>query len=299
MEINATIRKLNEIDKLINDKELEKAEEKLNELLENTEKTEISTHGQIFDFENDIQFVFYCNKVGKSRNIEWKQNFLSEMYLQKAMIYYEKQEYDEALKQLKISLKWNPVKTHAYMEILEIYIKTKSWDQFEKTVKEAIEISTTPLEISIFYKKYAYFFIEKGEYEIAYNILRYTTLIYYREENIDEIRYLSKIVRIDLKKTADIGTIQYIQEHGLEYKTNLAVISAHITMAKAFENRLREEKEIMPLQERKNILNRLITIYTNLYFFDCEAEIHNLQMNAIRELQKIIKEEQNDEKQSN
>ncbi len=62
------INKIQEITRLIKSKEIEKAERELKELEDNTEKVEINQYGQIFDFENETQFILYCKM-----NKKWKK----------------------------------------------------------------------------------------------------------------------------------------------------------------------------------------------------------------------------------
>ena len=266
---------------LIKNKKIEEVEKELNDLLENTEKVEINKYGRVFDFENQIQFVLYCNTKETKGNVQWDRTYISEMYYYKGIIEFEKRNYTESIQQLKKSLKWNPVKVSAYNELLENYIKLNDFTEFEETFKKSLKIVTTPLEVSILYKKYAFFCIERKEYELAYNILKYTALIYPRKENEEEIDYLSSICKVKLPKFPDLGTIQYIREHDLEYKANDSIINTYLSLAQLFEQELKKDTTI---EQKKMYLEKLVDIYTKLYFFKCENNIHNLLMDTIRKL---------------
>lgn len=117
----------------------------------------------------------------------WTRNYVAQIYYLKGIIQFEKQNYREAIIEFEKVFKWNPVNVNAYMEILECCIKLNNWIKFEKTFKEAVNIALTPLELAIIYKKYAYFCTELKNYELAYNVLRYSMLICIREENQREI----------------------------------------------------------------------------------------------------------------
>ena len=136
-------------------------------------------------------------------------------------------------------------------------------------------------------RKYAYLCIETNEYEKAYNVLRYSSLIYYREENINEIKYLSSIEKINLKISPDIGCINYIRESGLEYKAQPEIIHTYISIANLLEEQL--VKNELNHESKINILYRLVDIYTNLYIFNGDNKTHNLQMEAIKKYSEELK----------
>lgn len=230
-----------------------------------------------------MQFVLYCNKSGKKYpKICAARNFLSEMYYMKGVIFFEKGKYLEDINQQKMALKWNPVKITSYMEILECYIKLKNADKFYTYFKEALSIALEPRDISIIYRKYAYLCIELKNYEVAYNILKYTNLIYYREENVKEIEYLSSIAKVKLEVTPDIGTINYIRENNIEYTPGPAVVTTYASMAKGFESYLEEQHENLTDEQEINALQNLVDIYTKLYFFECSPKTHILKLDAIK-----------------
>ncbi len=282
MEEDFIVNKINEIYGLIREHKLDEAELNLDELIEGSSKTEIDRYGKILDFENNMQFVFYCNYKNVTDKLSWQRSYLSDMYYIKGYILDEKGEYEKAQKELKKSLKWNPVRVSTYMELMEQQIKLNNWDEFKKYFKEALKVALTPMEISMIYRKYAFFCTEKGEYELAYNILKYTALICYRKENEEEIEYLSHIHGVALEKAPNIGTVSYIREHGLEYFANTSILFAYTSMAEFYEEELVNEEKELTKEQRLVYLKSLIDVYTKLYFFKCTDEVHNLQIDAIR-----------------
>lgn len=282
MENKKTIKKMKEITSLIKSKNIKTAEEEIDYLIDNTEKIEIGANGQIFDFDNVNQMVFYCNCFGKKNNVQWSRNYLSQMYLMKGIIYYDKKEYEKAIQQLKIALKWNPVKIEAYEEILENYIKLKNVAEFEKYFDKALKVALTPLDISILYRKYAFLCIDIKDYEMAYNILKYTVLIYYRKNNEVEIEYLSHILKTNLPKTPDLGTLQYIRENGLEYKPDTAIIKTYMSLAKLYEEDYQNTKDTLNDEQKIAKIKELIYTYDNLYFFNCNENVHMLLIESIK-----------------
>lgn len=285
--MNIEVCDINNVYKLIKDKKYELAEQEIDRLFQKSDNAEIGSKGRIYDFENDFQMILYCNISKNKSRLEWKRSFISDLYYQKGFIFLEKQQYENAMENLKESLKWNPVKFQSYMEILEIYTRMKDWNKFEEYFTKAIKVAIKPEEISKLYRKYAYLCIETNEYEKAYNVLRYSSLIYYREENINEIKYLSSIEKINLKLSPDIGCINYIRESGLEYNVQPEIINTYISIANLLEEQL--VKNELNHESKINILYRLVDIYTNLYIFNGDNKTHNLQMEAIKKYSEELK----------
>lgn len=275
MDINTRLVKLNEAIQLNNNKEYDKAEKIIDELIENIEIVEIDRYGKVLDFSNEVEFVFYCQGQERDSNISWNRNYISDIYLNKAIILYEKSEHKKANVFLKKALRWNPVRIQIYCEILENYIKLNDIIKFKKYFEEAVSKALTPLELAILYRKYAFFCIDRHEYELAYNILLYTKLMFPRKETDAEIDYLSQKAGVPLKRWPDIGTIDYIRENRLEYKANSIVIVTYASLAKHYEEELEKEKT-------EDVFIKLISYYEILYFFNKDEKIHSLLIDVLR-----------------
>lgn len=282
MDINTRLVKLNEAIKLNNSKQYDKAEKIIDELIDNIEVVEIDKYGKVLDFSNEVEFVFYCQGQEKNSNISWNRNYNSDIYLNKAIILYEKQDYKEAIVFLKKALRWNPVRIDLYCEILENYIKLGDKIEFKKYFIEAVDKALTPLELAVLYRKYAFLCIDKKQYELAYNILLYTKLMLPRKEADSEIDYLSQISGIALKKWPDVGTIDYIRECGLEYKSNATVIVTYVSLVKHYEEELAKEK-------REDTFVKLISYYEILYFFNKDEKIHTLLIDVMKKYSEFKK----------
>lgn len=274
------IKKIEAINDLIRKKEIEEAENKLDNLFNEIEIVEINNHGRVYDFANELEFVLFCQTIDKNVNISWTRNFISELYYLKAVIYFEKKMHKESIKEINNAFKWNPCSGKMYLELLENYIKLNDYHNFEIYFNKAKEIILEPIELSMLYRKYAYFCIETKKNELAYNLLRYSFLIFPRKENEAEIEYLSKMVGIKLRNIPDIGVIKYIRDEGLEYEANDSIITAYITVIRNLEGALKKETN----KERKIYLyERLVHYYNNLYIFKTDKDIHESLMSVIKE----------------
>jgi len=275
MDINTRLANLNEAINLNNNKEYDKAEKIIDELIENIEFVEIDKYGKVLDFSNEVEFVFYCQGQEKDSNISWNRNYISDIYLNKAIILYEKGEHKEAILILNKALRWNPVRMQLYCEMLENYIKLNNIEKFKKCFEEALNKALTPLELAILYRKYAFFCIDRHEYELAYNLLLYTKLMFPRKETDAEIDYLSQKAGVPLKRWPDIGTVDYIRENGLEYKSNRVVVVTYASLAKHYEEELVKEQS-------EDTFIKLISYYEILYFFNKDEKIHSLLIDVMR-----------------
>lgn len=277
---SSIIKKIEEINELIRHRNIEDAEKKLDNLFNQIEVVEINNHGRVYDFANELEFILFCQTLDKHVKISWTRNFISELYYLKAVICFEKRMYKESIKEINNAFKWDPISGKMYLELLENYIRLKDFHNFEIYFNKAKEIILEPVELSMLYRKYAYFCIETKKHELAYNILRYSFLIFPRKENENEIEYLSKMVGIKLRNIPDIGVVKYIRDAGLEYETSDKIITAYITVIGNLEGALKKETN----KERKIYLyERLVHYYNNLYIFKTDKDIHDGLMSIIKE----------------
>ncbi len=277
---SSIIKKIEEINELIRHRNIEDAEKKLDNLFNQIEVVEINNHGRVYDFANELEFILFCQTLDKHVNISWTRNFISELYYLKAVICFEKRMYKESIKEINNAFKWDPISGKMYLELLENYIRLKDFHNFEIYFNKAKEIILEPVELSMLYRKYAYFCIETKKHELAYNILRYSFLIFPRKENENEIEYLSKMVGIKLRNIPDIGVVKYIRDAGLEYEASDKIITAYITVIRNLEGALKKETN----KERKIYLyERLVHYYNNLYIFKTDKDIHDGLMSIIKE----------------
>ena len=277
---SSIIKKIEEINELIRHRNIEDAEKKLDNLFNQIEVVEINNHGRVYDFANELEIILFCQTLDKHVNISWTRNFISELYYLKAVICFEKRMYKESIKEINNAFKWDPISGKMYLELLENYIRLKDFHNFEIYFNKAKEIILEPVELSMLYRKYAYFCIETKKHELAYNILRYSFLIFPRKENENEIEYLSKMVGIKLRNIPDIGVVKYIRDAGLEYEASDKIITAYITVIRNLEGALKKETN----KERKIYLyERLVHYYNNLYIFKTDKDIHDGLMSIIKE----------------
>jgi len=217
MENEETIEQINRANAYIRKGRFVDAERIVDKLMKAIEPIEIDKYGRVFDFSNKLEFFLYCH-INPKNNISWTRNFLSDIYLIKGIVFYEGRNFKNAISWFEKALKWNPVSIHIYNEILEACINLRDYDRFDMYFDRAIKYAMRPIDIALLYKKLGYVQIEKGQDEIAYNLMLYSKMIFPRREADMEIDYLEKRVGTTLKRYPDLGTIEYLKEKNLLYE---------------------------------------------------------------------------------
>lgn len=268
MEIEETIGQLNRANAYIRKGRFIDAERIVDKLIKTLEPVEIDKYGRVLDFNNKMEFFLYCH-INTKTNISWTRNFLSEIYLLKGILLYEARHFKDAIIFFDKSLKWNPVNAHTYNEILEACINLHNFDKFDMYFNRAMKIAMRPIDIAMFYKKLGYVSIERGQDEIAYNLMLYSKLFFPRKEADLEINYLEQRFGTRLKRYPDLGTIEYLREKELLYKRPPYIVPTYFTLIKAMQDMMKKDK----YQTRANYLE-LIDYYSALYFHRPGGQIH-------------------------
>ncbi len=254
----------------IEKKKISEASEILDELLKNIEPIEIDKHGKIMDFNTQLEFVIYCN-MEKHNKVSWNRNYLSEIYHLKGVIEFENKNFKEVLSWGEKSLRWNPANYITYSEILEACIRLKDYQKFDMYFEKALKITASPIYLAQLYKKLGFVYIDKGQDEMAYNLLLYSKLFFPRMEADKEIAYLEKKIGTKLKFFPDLGVIKYIQEKGLEYKCPDYIPESLMSLIK-FMTRILEEKKY----QTKETYLTVIDYCHSLYFHKPTENLHNV-----------------------
>lgn len=275
MERNEVVVQLNKVDMYISKKKYMEADKILDDLLKNADYIEINEYGKILDFNNQLEFVLYCN-MNNCKKVAWKRNFLSIMYFQKGIICYENMKYKEAMTFYEKALKWNPVDFKTYAEILETCIKLHDYKKFDNYFEKAVQISIRPIQLAILYRKRGFVCVDLGKDEVGYNNLLYSKLFFPRKEADVEIAYLEKKFGTKLKYFPDIGTVKFIEKMNMQYVMPEYVCKVYFSIIKFMNDVMIKEE----MKTKENYL-MLIDYYHSLYFFSPNETIHN-QMLAIQ-----------------
>lgn len=277
MDSKEVIEQIKKAENYFNKKRFAEAENVVDKTLKNVEPIEIDKYGKVLDFSNQLEFVLYCN-MDKHLKISWTRNFLSDLYLLKAFIQYENRRYKETVLWCEKALRWNPVSVAIYSEILEACIKMKDFEKFDQYFDKAIKCAIRPIDLSMLYKKLAYVWLERGNDEIAYNLLLYSKLFFPRKETDIEIAYLESKFGTRLKYFPDLGAIQYLKEKNLEYQRPEYIVPTLISIIKAMSDLMKKDENLT-----KDVYLITIDYYHSLYFHRPGSGIHAQMLSLQRE----------------
>ncbi|MBP3463181.1 MAG: tetratricopeptide repeat protein [Clostridia bacterium] len=277
MEMEEIAAQINRANAYVKKGKFLEAERIVDKLAKNIEPVEINKYGRVFDFSNKLEFFLYCHINGKT-NISWSRNFLSDIYLIKGIVFYEGRNFKNAIAWFEKALKWNPVSMHIYNELLESCINLRDYNRFDMYFQRAIKLAMRPIDIATLYKKLGYVWIEKGQEEIAYNLMLYSKLFFPRQAADLEIDYLEKRIGTKLKRYPDLGTIEYLKEKGLLYKRPNYIVPTYFSVIKAMEDIMKKDE----YKTRANYLT-LMDYYNGLYFHRPGGQIHSALLALQRE----------------
>lgn len=277
MEVEETVEQINKANALIKKGRFLEAERIVDKLAKIIEPIEIDKYGRVFDFSSKLEFFLYCH-INNKTNVSWNRNYLSDIYLIKGIILYEARNFKESIIFFEKALKWNPVSMHIYNELLEACINLHDYIKFDTYFRKALKIAMKPVDLAILYKKLGYVWIEKGQDEIAYNLMLYSKLFFPRKAADLEIDYLEKRIGTKLKRYPDLGTLEYLKEKGFLYQRPDYIVPTYFAVIKAMENIMKKDA----YKTRANYLI-LMDYYRGLYFHRPGGQIHSALLALQRE----------------
>lgn len=272
-----TVEQINRANALMRKQKYLDAERIVDKLLKTIEPVEINKSGKVMDFTNNMEYCLYTHMNNKVP-ISWSRNFLSDIYLMKGSILAESRNFKEAIEYFDKALRWDPVSIRIYREILVTCINLRDYNKFDLYFNRAVQIAMRPIDIAMLYKKLGYVWIERGEDELAYNLILYSKLFFPKREADLKIDLLQQRIGTRLKKYPDLGTIEYIKAKNLSYQRPDYIVPTYNALIKLMQDVMKKEEK----QTRINYLT-LIDYYNGLYFHKPGGQIHSALLSLQRE----------------
>lgn len=92
---------------------------------------------------------------------------MAYLYYILGFIDVENTDYDNALKNLRESLKWNPVDLTVLFENAEIYKSIGDLERFKAEIDKIYPLITSRWFLARYYREIGFYFIEKKVYDVA------------------------------------------------------------------------------------------------------------------------------------
>ena len=185
------------IESLVGNKEYEKVKNIINESIEKAEikdvEDEKKTH---FCFNSYLELMLYVDKYQPNKpNVAPKVN-MAYLYYILGFIDVENKDYDNALKNLRESLKWNPVDLTVLFENAEIYKSIGDLERFKAEIDKIYPLITSRWFLARYYREIGFYFIEKKVYDVANAIysmaLDFSFTEYEKNKSINELMYIAQ-----------------------------------------------------------------------------------------------------------
>ncbi len=119
------------------------------------------------EFDNALEYLFYVNRYGASKEIQQPALSVAELYLLYAYILIEKREFQKAFDVIDRALERKPLFTDIMFERAEIYKLQADMDGFFKTTVETFPFCYRREDIARYFRNLGYFFIEKEDWPEA------------------------------------------------------------------------------------------------------------------------------------
>lgn len=212
-------KKLNEASSYISgkDKDFEKAKSILLDLIKETNSYDDDSETDYYNFNDVIDFVLYTRINKPSKNIKWIGTPFSNAYNCLAYIYNEEKKYDEALKMVEKSIKWNPMSLYPLFEKCETYKMQKNWEEFKKTTESLYDKIYNASDLAHYYRNLGFYYIEMNDLNLAYAL--YSAAIKFEKSKsaYSEMLYINQqLNRDDYQMSSEEG-LKLLNDNNIQF----------------------------------------------------------------------------------
>lgn len=193
-DIDNIYKKLSEIEKLIfsENKDYKKAEEMLLDLTNTNGAFDDDELVEYHNFSDVIDFALYTRIYKPQKNIKWLDIPFFTAYSYLSYLYNEQGRYEEGLKAIENTIKWNPMVMSPLFEKCEIYKMKKDLEGFYKETISLYDKIYRASDLAHFYRNLGYYYIELNKLDIAYAL--YTASLKFEKNNTayGEMTYINQ-----------------------------------------------------------------------------------------------------------
>lgn len=166
------------------------AKKLFNEYIEYIYKLKEEKKENWLSFNNNIEFVLYCNN---NRNMEKTFNVnyeIHQAYTYLGNMEFEQGDYDKAIDYLNKAIQWNPYSFQATMELAEAYKVKKELKKYYSITLDSINIIYREKDLARYYRNLGYYFIENKEWDLAKAVYLYSLRFENSNNVYQEIQYI-------------------------------------------------------------------------------------------------------------
>lgn len=212
-------KKLNEASSYIfgKDKNFEKAKSILFDIINEASSYDNDSETDYYNFNDVIDFVLYTRINKPSKNIKWIGTPFSNAYNCLAYIYNEEKKYDEALKMVEKSIKWNPMSLYPLFEKCETYKMQKNWEEFKKTTESLYDKIYNASDLAHYYRNLGFYYIEMNDLNLAYALYSAAIKFEKNKSAYSEMLYINqKLNRDDYQMPSEEG-LKLLNDNNIQF----------------------------------------------------------------------------------
>lgn len=186
-------------------KEFDLAKKEIYKAIENSEVKNVEDEqNTYFCFNSYLELMLYVDKYNPQKPNKVPKTNMAFLYYILGYIDVENKDYDNALKNLSESLKWNPVDLTVLFEKAEIYKSTGDLERFKAEIDKIYPLITSRWFLARYYREIGFYYIEKNVYDVANAIysmaLDFSFTEYEKNKAINELMYIAQQEKREPKK---------------------------------------------------------------------------------------------------
>ena len=212
-------KKLNEASSYIfgKDKNFEKAKSILFDIINEASSYDNDSETDYYNFNDVIDFVLYTRINKPSKNIKWIGTPFSNAYNCLAYIYNEEKKYDEALKMVEKSIKWNPMSLYPLFEKCETYKMQKNWEEFKKATESLYDKIYNASDLAHYYRNLGFYYIEMNDLNLAYALYSAAIKFEKNKSAYSEMLYINQqLNRDDYQMSSEEG-LKLLNDNNIQF----------------------------------------------------------------------------------
>lgn len=161
---------LDEIQFLRYKKEYKKALKLMESMIQKYEKANLFSDDSVNEyhtFREPFEEVLYKFIHSPKKEVRPASIKYSEMYYQYGSLLIDLERYDDAQKALEKGLKWNPSSTQIAFERTETFKLRGMMDEYYQATRDILKIAFRRSDLARCYRNLGYYYVEKGELQLA------------------------------------------------------------------------------------------------------------------------------------
>ena len=256
------------------DKDFEKGKSILFDIIKEASSYDNDSETDYYSFNDVIDFALYTRINKISKNIKWIGIPFSNAYNCLSYIYNEEKNYDEALKMIEKSIKWNPMSLYPLFEKCETYRMQKNWEEFKKTTESLYDKIYSASDLAHYYRNLGFYYIEKNNLNLAYALYSASIKFDKNKSAYSEMIYINQQLNRDNYQMQSEEGLKLLNDNNIQFGIKQENLNK---LTEIYSN----EKELMKNPKVEMLLAKRIYFLTKDKRFEPFNELTNQEFEQI------------------